>query len=492
VDGLAGFTLIVPDLAAKMPTVSPDGRTYTFDLRTGIRYSTGRTVTASDFARGFRRVFTVDASVGNPALLRGVVGADACLAHPARCDLSRGVIADDAHHRLTIHLTAPDADFLGRLTYFVYPAPPGTSPKQLTTPLPATGPYRIASVHHRHEKSGVTETTFDTLVRNPYFRQWSFAAQPAGYPDVMRWRAFPNSQDAVTAALEGQIDIGGHRFLGDSSGLAPLLADLRLHHPERLHAQPQPANGWIELNTQVPPFNNPLARRAVNYAVDHRRLTDDAFGPGLTEPSCQLLPPNFPGYEPYCPYTRAGPATYNGPDLAKARRLVAQSGTRGARVAVYYEISKPNDRAVLKDLVAALGRIGYRVSAHAVPCRTFGACLPFRPRRNVQIGAWDGWIADYTSPDTFYDNLLSCRVRNQNRGGFCDLHIDNLAALARRTALTDPAAARRLWTRVDRMVTDAAPWIVLGSETAYQFTSQRVGNYQQTFYGPIYSQLWVT
>jgi YVTN family beta-propeller protein len=490
VDGLAGFTLLVPDLAAKMPTVSADGRTYTFDLRTGIRYSTGRTVVASDFARGFRRVFTVGGA-GNPALLRGVVGADTCLAHPARCDLSHGVVADDAHHRLTIHLTAPDADFLGRLTYFVYPAPPGTSPKQLTEPLPATGPYKIAGVLHRRGKSGTTETTFDTLVRNPHFRQWSFAAQPAGYPDVMRWRAFANSQDAIKAVLNGQIDIGGHRFLDDTRGLAPLVADLRLHHPERLHAQPQPANARIEFNTQVPPFNNPVARRAVNLAVDHRKLTDDEYGTGLTEPSCQILPRNFPAYERYCPYTRAGPATYNGPDLAKARRLVAQSGTRGARVAVYYEISTPNDRAVFDDLVAAVRRIGYRVTAHAVPCRFFGECLPFRPRPNVQIGAPDGWIADYNSPDTFYDNLLSCRVRNQTRAGFCDPHIDTLAAQARRTALTDPAAARRLWTRIDRLVTDAAPWIVLGSDTAYQFTSARVGNYQQTFYGPIYSQLWV-
>jgi peptide/nickel transport system substrate-binding protein len=177
VDGLAGFTLLVPDLAAKMPTVSPDGRTYTFDLRTGIRYSTARTVVASDFARGFRRVFTVDASVGNPALLRGVVGADACLAHPAQCDLSQGVVGDDAHHRLTIHLTAPDADFLGRLTYFVYPAPPGTSAQQLTEPLPGTGPYRIAGVHHRRGAEAVAEISRH-LVRNKYYRQWSFAAHP--------------------------------------------------------------------------------------------------------------------------------------------------------------------------------------------------------------------------------------------------------------------------------------------------------------------------
>ena len=278
----------------------------------------------------------------------------------------------------------------------------------------------------------------------------------------------------------------------EHSPSARSLADLRLHHPERLHAQPQPANAWIEFNTQVPPFDNPVARRAVNYAVNHRQLTDDTYGPGLTEPSCQLLPRNFPGHKPYCPYTRAGPATYNGPDLAKARRLVAQSGTRGARVAVYYEISTPNYRDVLDDLVAALGRIGYRVTAHPVPCRYFGACPPFGPRRNVQIGGPTGFIADYTSPDTFYDNLLSCRVRDEQRSGFCDPHIDRVAALARRTARTDPGAARRLWTRVDRMVTDAAPWIALGSDTAYQFTSARVGNYQQTFYGPIYSQLWVT
>jgi ABC-type transport system substrate-binding protein len=114
------------------------------------------------------------------------------------------------------------------------------------------------------------------------------------------------------------------------------------------------------------------------------------------------------------------------------------------------------------------------------------------PAPKVQIGGPDGWIADYTSPDSFYDNLVTCRARNWTRTGYCDPRIDRLAAHARRTALTDPAAARRLWTRVDRLVTDAAPWIVLGSDTAYQFTSQRVGNYQQTFYGPIYSQLWVT
>ncbi len=489
-DGLAGETL-VPDLAARMPTVSADGRTYTFELRTGIRYSTGRVVTADDFARGFRRVFTVG-SGGNPASFQLIVGAHTCLADPARCDLRQGVIADDIRHRLTIHLAVRDPDFLSKLTYFVYPTPPGTSERQLTSPLPGTGPYRIAAAHHQHDKAGhITQTTFDTLVRNRYFRQWSFAAQPAGYPDVMTWRAYRNARDALQAVRVGQIDIGGRQFIGGTGGLAPLLADLRLHHPERLHTQSTPGRVWEALNTQVPPFDNRLARQAVNYAVDRNKLAADLYGAGLAYPSCQALPRNFPAYEPYCPYTRPGPAAYNGPDLAVARRLVAQSGTRGARVAVYQEINLTNDRAVLADIVAALRAIGYRVSAHPVPCRYATTCLPYHPRNDIQVSGSAAWFADYPAPDTFFDPTSSCRVRNGWPSGFCDPEIDKVASLARRTSVTDPSGARRLWTRVDRLVTDAAPWIMMGSAVEYQLTAPRVGNYQQRLFGPIYSQLWV-
>jgi peptide/nickel transport system substrate-binding protein len=229
----------------------------------------------------------------------------------------------------------------------------------------------------------------------------------------------------------------------------------------------------------------------VNYAVDRNKLAADLYGAGLAEPSCQSLPRNFPAFKPYCPYTRPGPAAYNGPDLVKARRLVAQSGTRRAPVAVYQEINLPNDRAVLADFVAALRAIGYQASAHPVPCRYVTTCLPYQPRADIQVSGAEAWFADYPAPDTFFDPTNSCRVRNGWPSGFCDPEIDQVAALARRTSLTDPTAARRLWTRVDRLVTDAAPWIMIGSAVAYQLTAPRVGNYQQGFNGPIYSQLWV-
>ena len=58
--------------------------------------------------------------------------------------------------------------------------------------------------------------------------------------------------------------------------------------------------------------------------------------------------------------------------------------------------------------------------------------------------------------------------------------------------LTDPAAARKLWAQVDRIVTDQAPWVPLENAAPTVFVSSRVGNYQQSAeYGPLLDQTWV-
>ena len=68
---------LVPDLATELPETTDGGRTYVFTIRSGIRYSTGAEVTASDFVRGMQRALQPTAS--NPELLRAVVGAAECL-----------------------------------------------------------------------------------------------------------------------------------------------------------------------------------------------------------------------------------------------------------------------------------------------------------------------------------------------------------------------------------------------------------------------------
>ena len=141
--------VLVPDLAAQVPAPLDGGRTYVFNLRRGIRYSTGVEVLASDFVRGVYRALRPTAA--QPDFYAGIVGGEACIHHPSSCDLSKGVVADDDAGRVTFHLTAPDPQFLPKLTILVVPAPPGTPLGRITSPLPGTGPYRISAYRRGSE-----------------------------------------------------------------------------------------------------------------------------------------------------------------------------------------------------------------------------------------------------------------------------------------------------------------------------------------------------
>jgi YVTN family beta-propeller protein len=494
--GVAGNT-VVPDLASEMPTVSQDRQTYTFTLRTGVRYSTGAEVQATDFGYGFKRVFTVGAG-GNPDFFDHIVGAANCLSHPSTCDLSEGVIPDNAHHQLTLRLTAPDPDLLSKLAYFVYPSPASTPLKQTTTPVPGTGPYQIASVRRMvNTTSKQVDIVFDTLVRNRYFHEWSFAAQPSGYPDKIEFTQVPDTPAATVAAVQaGKIDIAP-LFGPDIPALETLVAGLRARYPSRVESQPIPAVTFEAFNTRLPPFNNVLARRAVNYAVDRQHVIDILTGADFATVSCQMLPRNFPSYVPYCPYTRPGPGYYNGPDLTKAQDLVTESGTRGMPVVVYDTVSEPASRIHIDYFASVLRELGYRVMVQAPALSPDSYNYPYDSRNRVQLLGLDGWNADYPSPANFYQPLLSCAAfrpatsDNYNLAEFCDPGIDRLAAQAATLARTDPGGARREWTNVDHAVTDAAPWVPLCDSAQVDFVSTKVGNYQSNAAGPVFDQIWV-
>ena len=95
-----------------LPRPADGGTTYTFTLRPGIRYSNGALVRASDFRRGIQRQLSFGA---NPGYYEGILGAPACHRHPRRCDLSAGIVTDDAAGTVTFHLGQADPDFLYKL-----------------------------------------------------------------------------------------------------------------------------------------------------------------------------------------------------------------------------------------------------------------------------------------------------------------------------------------------------------------------------------------
>ena len=170
VDGSDG-TQVVPDLAVSLPSPTKGGTTYRFQLRRGIRYSTGSPLKASDFRRGLERVFRR----GSPgvAFFAGLLGGARCVEEPMRCNLSRGVVADDRARTVSFRLTAPDPEFLYKLTLlFGSPVPRSTSSTTRALP-PGTGPYRLA---------GYSPGRAVRLVRNPFFREWSRRRNPTATP----------------------------------------------------------------------------------------------------------------------------------------------------------------------------------------------------------------------------------------------------------------------------------------------------------------------
>jgi YVTN family beta-propeller protein len=481
VSGLAGAQL-VPDLATSLPAPTDGGRTYTFLLRSGIRYSNGKPVQATDFRPTFERnyalgTFNMDYDE--------IAGGAQCRTHPKRCDLSRGIVADDAAHTVTFHLVQPDPNFLYKLALpFAYVLPSGTPHRPARTHgLPATGPYMIVTY---------TPGRLLRLVRNPFFHEWSRAAQPDGYPDRIDLRIAGTANDAIRDVVDGR---------ADALWLAqPLKASqasrLELRYAGQVHSDPRPNIQALFLNTRVPPFNRLDARRAVNFAVDRAAATNAWDGPSFAEPTCQTLPPNFPGYRPYCPYTAGSTerGKWSAPDLATARALVARSGTRGMKVTVWAWNQATGFSMVG---VKALKSLGYRVTLKPVRGDTYRGRVG-DSRNRAQIGFY-GAAASYPSPATFLDGLFSCAAfvpgsfDNNNVSEFCDPSIDRQMRKAEAEQQSDPAGARALWQRVDREVTDAALWVPLIATKDVNFLSKRVGNYQFSpdGMGLLIDQLWV-
>src|SRR5215472_6998935 len=160
VGGAAGNKL-VPDLATAVPAPTNGGKTYFFHIRRGIKFSNGQVMKPSDFVTTFERQFTVP---GPTTFYNGIVGASACgnASKTFKCDLTKGVVADDKNYTLTIHLTAPDPEFIDKLALpFADVVPAGTTMKLTGNSVPpGTGPYMWKSYNPNTEA---------VLVRNPYF-----------------------------------------------------------------------------------------------------------------------------------------------------------------------------------------------------------------------------------------------------------------------------------------------------------------------------------
>ena len=159
--------------------------------------------------------------------------------------------------------------------------------------------------------------------RNPEFKEWSAEAQPAGNPDKIVMKIGLPLEDATTQIQNGEAD-----WMYDTPP-ADRLGELSEKFEQQVHINPGPQVYHMALNTRVAPFDNKDVRQALNFATDRDAVIKIFGGPALARATCQILPPDFPGYEPYCPYTQDPGEKWTAPDMAKAKELV--DGVRAPR-----------------------------------------------------------------------------------------------------------------------------------------------------------------
>lgn len=472
--GPAGLQL-VPDLALAVPTPGGGGTTYAFRLRSGIRYSDGRLLRAGDFRRGIERLFRLNSP--GASLYASVVGSGTCVAHRAACDLSAGIVTDDEARTVVFHLRTPDPDFLLKLTVagFSVPIPPGTPDRDVgSRAVPGTGPYRIA---------GSTESQL-RLVRNRFFHEWSRAAQPDGKPDTIVWQFGLSRQAEVREIERARADWTGDLLPGRR------LRDLQVRSPGLLHENPTFDIQFVPLNTRRPPFDDVRVRRALNYAVDRRKVAH-MYGADVATPTCQPLPPGFLGYRRYCPYTLHPRAdgSWTAPDLRRARRLVLASGTQGEQIDVWAASDLPGIPGQLPAYVAEVLRsLGYKTKLRLVPFATFSPTM----RSGMQLSVDGDWVPDYPAPTAFMPSFFGCHGGANRKHYVCDPELDRQMRGASALQLQDATHAAALWAKIDHQLVDQAVWVPLVNTRAIELVSKRLGNYQyHPVWGFMADQAWV-
>jgi peptide/nickel transport system substrate-binding protein len=330
-------SVILPDIASAMPTVTDGGKTYAFHVRSGVMFSppVSREVKPSDFQYAIERLF----HVGSPGVgfYTNIVGADAYAAHKA-AHIS-GIVANDNAMTITFHLVKPDGAFLDDMAIpFAFAVPKGTPYKDISTDPQwrvATGPYMVKTYIPRQKI---------VLARNPNFHQWT-SASPKGHVNEVDITIGVSPEQAVNETIAGQLDwymeaVPPDRFTA-----------LRQQYPKQTFLFPRNNVTYFSMNERKAPFNKLAVRQAVNYGIDRTALVKIFGGQGI--PTETVLPPGFgSSYQPHTFYPH---------NVAKAKQLVQHAGATGAPVQIWTTNADPAPKAA-QYLASVLSQIGLNVT----------------------------------------------------------------------------------------------------------------------------------
>ena len=445
--GSAGSRL-VPEVARGFPTVSKDGKTYTFRIRKGFRFNTGEAVTAGSFARAIERALDKKMAAYAASFISDVVGAEAVLAGK-RVRPAGVIVKGDT---LTLKLKAASADLVSRLAMRWLCAVPEDlqiDPRGVKLP-PMAGPFYFAA-----REPG----RFITLQRNPYY-----GGNRTPRVDTIQVSVNTSLETSLLQVRKGEADI-------DLAGLpAQSNADLAREfgiNRGRYWVHPGLTTIYVALNTARGMLKDPSVRKALNYAVDRtvRHQGRGLSGRQAHRPGDTTRPARLP---------RMSRSTRRGRTSPGRRRC-----WRGAPASSRSIPRKGRWSSRRGSSSRASKSVGIDVTVKSFP---FGVLLGRigNPRDDPYDMILIGYAADYADPFNFVDLLLNGkriapRHNQSNLALFDDPRFNKqMDAAAKLTGDARYAAYAQLDEQIMRQ---AAPWVPLYNPTVREFVSARVGCY---------------
>jgi len=462
-EGAEGAT-VVPGLAEAMPDISADGKTFKLKLRSGLKYSDGKAVKASDFEHTIKRVLNLES--GGSSFYQGIAGAEKYIkGGKAKADIS-GIVTDDATGDITINLNEPDGRFPYILTMDFAALVPGDTPfeNQTKSPPPGVGPYKFENVRINRGYDLVKVADFNV------------PDQAVGKLDTIKVEIIKNRRRQTQDTIQNKID-----YMNDPP--APdQLRDIRAQFTDKRYKEfVTNSTYYYFLNNDAAPFNNPEARQAVNFAVDKRSLAR-LFG-GLLEPGCNFLPPGMKGYEKIDPCPFGVPT--EAPDIAKAKQLVQASGTAGQSVTVFGN-DEPESKSLAEYLADVLNDIGYKAKPRIVEGSVYFTTIG-NQKTKAQAG-FANWFQDFPHPGNFMflvDGESIQATNNQNFGNVNNSEVNALLDEANQNAEIDEVAAD--YAEADKKIVEGAHTVPYGHRKLTVFYSERMDFENCTVWHPVYN-----
>jgi len=469
--GAAGNKL-VPDLATAMPAVTNSGKTYTFKLRSGIKFDTGAEITSKDVKYGIERTFAQDVLSGGPVYLMNVLDEGQKYPgpykdkDPNKLGLKSVQTPDDK--TIVFNLKSPNSDFpylLAMSDSSPVPQAQDDGAKYTNHPV-SSGPYKVASF---------TAGKGAVFTRNKYWDQKTDPIRTA-LPDKVTFTVTSNPDDMDSRLLSGDVD-----YAIDGTGVQQAAKIKILQNAKYKANADNPYTGYIRyfvFPTTVKPFDNINCRKAVIYAADPTSLQTARGGPTSGDIGTNMLPLNVPGSDKsYDPYNLAA----GKPQVAKAKAALAACGKpNGFTTTIAVRNNRAPEVKTAESLQASLKAVGITANIDQYDGSQSSSVIgsPDNVKKKGYGIIVMGWGADYNTGSGFLQALVDGRFilpnGNNNYSMINDKQINGLFDKAASEPTSEAAAAD--YKMINELVMQKALYLPINFDKALTYRNPELTN----------------